>query len=318
MIANSRTALMTAVFLIATLAAPAVGQPERGIEVGQKIEPGSAQTLERGNVLIPAEKGLTVLLFWSTWSPRSERALKLWETLEEEYGGHGITIYSVNADNQRMEEADIKRVRNYNTEKGVTLPVIIDSGLELFNEIGVIVLPTTLFFKPDGTLDYKYPGFPASAEFDIREDLEARLGVAGSPAAEEISDQEQIAYHPKNNALVFYSMGKRFEEKGLPEKAKARYLESLQRDQDFLDPLRALENLFFANGRTHESEERLKTLLKASGLKQMIGKVSVRDDVEEAGDASARSEPKPAPASTGEKKLTPMERMRLLMEQEKK
>jgi len=123
-------------------------------------------------------------------------------------------------------------------------------------------------------------------------------------------------------------MGKRLHEKGFPEKAKAKYIESLQRDLEYTDPLRALESLFFANGRTPENEKRLVNLLTASGLKGAVGRISDEEDAPEIeGPAAAQGsvpgeaaqmDQRAAPASTpAGKKLTPMERMKLLMEKNK-
>lgn len=323
-----KTAFFGAVIIIATLAVPAVGQPERGIEVGQKIEPRQLRTIDREKVMLPVEEGLTVLLFWSTWSPRSEPALELWKRYGELYKEHGITVLTVNADHQHMEPEDMAKVRDYIALSEITLPVIVDSELELFNEIGIIVLPTVLFLKPDGTLDYKYAGFPSSAELDLEEDLEAQLGIAREPTAEEETTRGKLAYQPRNNALLFYNMGKRIHEKGFPEKAKAKYIESLQRDSEYTDPLIALERLFFAGGRTPETEDRLKSLLTTSGLKDVIENISKEGEVKnnDMKTADQVSVPEDAaqaaqvPASTATpkiKKLTPLERMRLLIEKGK-
>ena len=322
---QNKTAILAVVILVATLAVPAVGQPERGITVGQKIEPRQFRTIEREKITLPVEEGLTVLLFWSTWSPRSEPALGLWKKYGDEYRDNGVNVFTINADHQDMQPADVQKVRDYIAQRKIDLPVVVDSQLELFNEIGVIVLPTTLIFKPDGTLDYKYAGFPTSAELDLKQDLEAKLGIAEEPTAEEETMRGKLAYQPKNNALLFYNMGKRIHEKGFPEKAKAKYIEALQRDREYADPIRALEGLFFSSGRTPEVEERLKSLLTASGLEEIIGDISEEGDAQDgdvktvdqvsAPDATNQAAQVPAPAATPEaKKLTPMERMKLLME----
>lgn len=309
----SRVTLIVVVILFATLAAPVVGQPERGIVVGQGIEPRQARTIEREKVRLPAEEGLTVLLFWSTWSPRSSSAIEIWQDYAVQYRDHNMTVYSINADNQRMEPADIQKVKDYIARNEVTLPVIIDEGLELFNEIGVIVLPTTLIFKPDGTLDYKYAGLPTSAKLDLKDDLEIKLGLAQPRSDEEEAARGKLAYQPRNNALLFFRMGKRYEEKGHPQKAKAKYIEALQKDADYADPLRSLEGIFFADGRTPEAVERLKNLLTASGLEGVVEKIQDEPVGEENAEAPAQ-----AAAPQGEKKLTPMERMKLLMEKGKR
>ena len=317
---QNKTAIFAVVFLVATLAVPAVGQPERGIEVGQKIESRQFRTIEREKIILPVEEGLTVLLFWSTWSPRSEPALQLWKKYGDEYRDYGVNVFTINADHQDMQPEDVQKVREYIAQREIDLPVVVDSQLEFFNEIGVIVLPTVLFFKPDGTLDYKYASFPSSAELDLKGDLEAKLGIADEPTAEEETARGKLAYQPKNNALLFFGMGKRYHEKGYPEKAKAKYIEALQKDSEYPDPLRSLERLFFDQGRTPEAEDRLKTILTASGLEGVIGNIQEEPEgmeVEQmsAPETTAQSGQVPAQAATPvAKKLTPMERMKLLME----
>jgi hypothetical protein len=113
-------------------------------------------------------------------------------------------------------------------------------------------------------------------------------------------------------------MGRMLNKKGFPDKAKAKYLEALQKDTDYEDPIRGLEDVFFAQGRTPETEERLKVLLTASGLEGVIEKISAVEVPST--DASAPAEPDPAgqdsaPAGTEDKPLTPMEKMRLLMKE---
>ncbi|MDF1525802.1 MAG: redoxin domain-containing protein [bacterium] len=320
---QNKTAILAVVILVATLAVPAVGQPERGIEVGQKIKPRQFRTIEREKIILPVEEGLTVLLFWSTWSPRSEPALQLWKKYGDEYRDYGVNVFTINADHQDMQPEDVQKVREYIAQREIDLPVVVDSQLEFFNEIGVIVLPTVLFFKPDGTLDYKYASFPSSAELDLKEDLEAKLGIADEPTAEEETTRGKLTYQPKNNALLFFGLGKRYHEKGYPEKARDKYIEALQKDSEYADPLRSLERLFFDKGRTPEAEDRLKTLLTDSGLEAVIGSIQEEPEgmeVEQmsAPEATAQSGQVSAQAATPEaKKLTPMERMKLLMEKGK-
>ncbi|UCG39460.1 MAG: redoxin domain-containing protein [bacterium] len=297
------------------LATPAVGQPERGIEVGQSIPPRELRTMEREKVMVPAPEGITAVIFWATWSPRSAPALELWKKLGDEYAEHGVQVLSVNADHQQMSDEDIAKVQDYIAQNNVTLPVIMDTDLGLFNEIGVIVLPTTLFFTPDGTLDFKYPGLPTSADLDLKEKLEVRLGIAPEPTEEEKETRGQLAYQPKNNALLYYNLGRQLHQKGLGDKARERYVIALQKDPDYADPLRGLEEIFFAGGRSPEAETGLEALLEESGLGALVEKISAPGEAQE--------QPEPGPeeagqdaeqAGTAEKALSPMERMRLLME----
>ena len=295
---RSQTFLAAAcVLLTAIFAVPARGDAERGIHVGDSIPPRTLKALDREDIALPAAEGLTVLVFWATWSPRSEPALAMWQEYQEEYREHGVAVITANADHQHMEAEDFEKVNAFLAEKGISLPTYVDQDLEHFNEIGVIVLPTTLFLRPDGQLVYKMAGFPTSARMDIREDLERELGIAEVEEAEEVAAEAEPAYQPKSNANLYFNMGKQFHQKGQTDKARQRYLLALQKDPDYDEPLRGLEGIFFADGKTAEAEEELKAQLTESGLEQVIDRVGQGEPL----------------VFEAKKKMDPMERMRLLM-----
>jgi len=219
-------------------------------------------------VRLPAEDGLTVVLFWATWSPRSKKALEVWERYSKEYGDQPLSVITVNADNQRMGAEDLIRVDNYIEENSVGLPVIIDENLDLFNETGVVANPTTLFFKNDGKLIYKLASFPTSATLDLKEALEIHLGIAPEEEMTEKADSEPV-YQPLNNAQLYYNLAVNLKKKGFPKKARDRFVVSLQRDPQYPDPLTALEEDFFADGRTPEAESALGSFLRKGGLDEL-------------------------------------------------
>lgn len=281
-----------------TSAGEAGVQSHRGMVLGDSLEPRTLETVTREEVRIPAEEGLTVVLFWATWSPRSRSALQLWQKYEKEYRDHPLTVITVNADNQRMESGDIQRVDQFIRDNEIGLPVVIDFKLAMFNEIGVVVNPTSLFFKEDGELVYKLPSFPTSAPVDLKMELDLRFGLKKQETEEEKAARGKLDYQPKNNALLYYNMAINLWKKGFPDKARDRLVISLQRDPDYADPLRALEGLFFSGGRTTGAEAELKMLLVEKDLEPLVEKVGQGEPLVIGGDR-VRSDP--------------MERMRQLM-----
>ncbi|UCF31412.1 MAG: redoxin domain-containing protein [bacterium] len=296
---NPRLTVIIGFFLL-VLAGGVSSDPaeaDRGIEVGEKIPQRVIRTRTMDEVSVPSEEGLTVLVFWATWSPRSQPALEAWNQFARDYSDHNITVLAANADHQHMEAADIAKVDAFLADHEIDLPAYIDDNLVHFNEIGVIVLPTTLFFEPDGTLVYKMGSFPTSARLDLQEELEVRLGIRQRRTEEETASRGKLEYEPKNNAMLHYNLGRRLHEKGMEDKARDRYLIALEKDPDYADPLRALEGIFFAEGRTAEAEESLRALLADKGLAQVAERIGEGE-----------------PLVLGrEKKADPMERMRQLM-----
>lgn len=271
------------------------------MEVGSVFEPRKMKTLGMEKIRVPAEEGLTVVLFWATWSPRSQTALGMWEEYRDKYGEHPLMVITVNADNQRMDSEDISRVRGYVEENSIDLPVVIDKDLELFNELGIMVNPTTLFFDSNGKLTYKLPSFPSSARLDLKEELEIQLGLASRQTEEETAHRGKLEYQPKNNALLYYNLGLNLHKKGYTDKARDRYIIALQRDPEYLEPLRALEGMYFGSSRTPEAEDKLADLLKENNLEPLIEKIGQGEVI----------------ILETKKKDDPMERMKRMMEMQK-
>jgi tetratricopeptide (TPR) repeat protein len=272
------------------------------MEVGSVFEPRKLKTLGMEKIRVPAEEGITVVLFWATWSPRSRTALSMWEEYRDKYGEHPLTVITINSDNQRMESEDINRVKSYIKENSIGLPVTIDKDLELFNEIGIIVNPTTLFFDSDGKLTYKLPSFPSSARLDLKEELEIQLGLAERQTEEEVAHRGKLEYQPKNNALLYYNLGLNLHKKGFTEKARARYITALQRDPDYTEPLRTLEGMFFDANQTQEAKSKLTKILRENNLEPLIEKIGQGEVI----------------ILETKKKDDPMERMKRMMEMQGK
>ncbi|UCF31413.1 MAG: redoxin domain-containing protein [bacterium] len=250
-----------------------VFRSSRGMSEGDTFAPRTLRTISDEKVDIPAGEGLTVILFWATWSPRSKSALQMWERYSTEYAEHPVTVISVNADNQRMDASDLKRIDDFVRENDIALPVIIDFNLELFNEIGIVVNPTTLFLDDKGVLVYKLASFPSSAALDLKEELEIRLGLRERETDQERAARGKLDYQPKNNALLYYNMAINLWKKGFTEKAKDRLVMALQRDPDYGHPLRALEGIYLANGTTPESEQELREFLTERDLADLVDRI---------------------------------------------
>jgi hypothetical protein len=259
-----------ALIVLLALAAP-VRAGLRGLREGGKLAPVSLAGLGGEALPLPDPRALTVAVFWSTWSPRSEPLLALWQELAAAYSttAHPLRVIAVNADHQEMEGERTAAVRAWLAEKKIALPAALDPGLALFDRLGVIALPTTLFFRADGTLVREYPGFPSSAALDLREELEKELGIVRAEPyvpTGEVRARGRLAFQPANNALLYLGMGNALRKAGMKEKARLRWAEALRRDGDYPDPLRALEEDFFAGGRDAAKDKALHDFLAGENL----------------------------------------------------
>jgi hypothetical protein len=180
----------------------------------------------------------------------------------------------VNAEKDELTSSDRTVIDQYLVENSVTLPVHIDEGLELFNTYGVSAVPTVFFLDNKGEVLYRYASFPTSAPLDLEEELEIRLGLRRRQAEEEVASRGKLGYQPKNNALLFYNMAVQLKKKGFPSKARQRLLVALERDPEYLDPVIALEEDFFAEGRTSDSEKALGMFFLENGFTELSNRYS--------------------------------------------
>jgi len=225
---------------------PASAFALRGLEVGGTVPDIelSGVTGEGGKLSSFAGPRGLVVVYWATWSSRSPAILQFAEKELRRYEKLGLNVIAVNADHEVMKAEDFAAVREKVKELGLTLPVLHDKGLVGYDAIGVISTPTTLIL--DNTLVVKdtYPGFPSVARDDIPERIEAFLGIVREKRAESV--QSLLAHNPKNNALLYYNLGKRLFlaarspsgelRGGVPQGAIDRLDEAIGRDPDFFRP----------------------------------------------------------------------------------
>jgi hypothetical protein len=105
-----------------------------------------------------------------------------------------------------MRREEIEAVKGKATEMALSFPVMLDAGLEGYNEIGIITVPTTLILDGDLKIVDVYPGFPSIARDDIPDRIDAFLGIEKKKRPEKT--QYLLDHKPKNHALQYYNLGK--------------------------------------------------------------------------------------------------------------
>jgi thiol-disulfide isomerase/thioredoxin len=264
------------------------GVSDREIMEGDILQKRSLETFDGQSLTTPSEEGLTVILFWAMWSPRSRQALELWQEFDHEYSDRPLKIITVNVEHQDLQQSEREQISQFVKDMGVSLPVVIDEGV-----------PTVFFLNNEGLLLRRYSSFPTSAPLDLKEEVEINLGLREKETEEEKEMRGKLAYQPKNNALLYYNLGVQLQKKGMKDKALVRYITALQLDPEYSDPLRTLEGIYIPDGRTPEGEEELKTLLNQNDLEGLVERIGEGPPI----------------VIESKKKLNAMERMQQLMEQ---
>lgn len=175
------------------LGSPALGGPDSPTAVGPlapaqlarlglRRSPGgmlppefSLRTLEGETVSLTALRGQVVLLnFWATWCLECRQELPALETLHRRFGPRGLAVVGINTRESPID------VRSYVRDRGLTFPLLLDSGGTVTRGYGVIGLPTTFLVGRDGRPAALAVGAREWASAAAVEIVEALLAAAPS------------------------------------------------------------------------------------------------------------------------------------------
>lgn len=210
------------------------------------------------------ENGL-IIIFWATWSERSQNLLKFAETtLKQQYADKGINFIGINIEGEAVSDGDMANISSAVKEIGISFPIAIDQGLIIFDEIGVITNPTTVLVSKSLILEGTFPGFPSIARDEIPKMVNDYLGIEEEKPP--IRVQYLLDHKPKNKALLRYNLGrniyKRYlslkgELKRVPAGAVKQLNTASERDPDFYAPY-LLKTVIYH--KTQEEEKKKVTL----------------------------------------------------------
>lgn len=224
------------------------------LQIGSKAEDFTLKDLDGKDVSLDQfkEKKGVAVFFWSTWSAKSPKALKRFQSFYENYKDKGIEIIGINADNQKMSPEDIEKVKIFVKELGVTFPILIDKGLKTFHEYGIIAIPsTTVISGTDGKISYELPGFPLVGT----EDMFEHLGVlAGDPPRKKMA----AGYQPKHDAIANTNLARGFAKRKKYAMAQPFFVKAIEKDPKYMPPYIELSKIYEIDEKDAEAEETLR------------------------------------------------------------
>jgi len=107
--------------------------------------------------------------FWATWCPPCRRELPDIQATYDEKKDQGLVVLAVDY----QESASL--VRDYWDEQGLTLPVLLDSSGDVFEQYRLVGLPDSFFVDRDGILREMHLGAIS------KKDMLKKLEKAGLP-----------------------------------------------------------------------------------------------------------------------------------------
>jgi peroxiredoxin len=173
-----------------------------------------------------------VVLFWSTWSPRSAEMFEDFKRHAAAYAGKGLKLVAINIDGENLGPAQQAAIRAYAAARDLPFPVLLDEGLRTFSAWGVMAHPTEVVLDAGGRIVYVLPGYPLSLREELEEAIKTALGI---PPVPQRGETTSVGGVPQGMALQHYNLGRQLLGKGDHEKALEAFRRAAAADPTFLE-----------------------------------------------------------------------------------
>jgi peroxiredoxin len=193
----------------------------------------------------------TLVLFWATWSPRSAEALADFQDLYARHGPQTLTVVAVNVDGQEATAERNQSVRSAVERSAVQYPVLIDEALAVFDELGVVAVPSIVLIDASSRVVALLDGYAYTTRFDFREKVLGLIGASDTEAKP--TPSAAASYTPKGGAVKYLQRGKLYLKKGRAEKALRLFARAVAEDPHYAEACEALGSLLERMGRTDEA-----------------------------------------------------------------
>ncbi len=241
--------LAAALAALSLLAGPA--SAFKRTEVGQPVKDFRLPSLDGTEVTLAKSLGAkaTLVVFWATWNSRSAEALADFQKLFAERGAQGLAVVAVNVEHQELTEEDRGKIKATVAELGLTYPVVIDKGLVVYNDYGVVAVPSALLVDGQGKVAELVQGYATNTRHEFEDRVLNALGVAPERPAAAVS-----ALPPaEGKAYRYLQMGELFLKRGMKERAEKAFRTAIQEDPGYVKAYEALAEVLEAQEEAAEA-----------------------------------------------------------------
>ena len=176
--------------------------------------------------------GATVVLFWSTWSPRSAEMFHDFKRHAAAYSGKGLKIVAINNDGENLGVARKAAILEYAAARELPFLMLLDEGLKASADWGVMADPTEVVLDAGGRIAYVLPGYPETLRDELEEAIKKVLGMATRPTV-----ATQALSAPQEESLALAGLGRQFLAKGDPERAREAFRRAAAADPTSLEAI---------------------------------------------------------------------------------
>ena len=247
--ARAASALAGVGALLAMLfAIPHAGAAFKYLKTGMEVPEFSLKGLDGKTWGLADVKGkpATLLVFWATWSPRSEPALADAQKFAAEFGDKGFQVLAINVNRLSLGPQDRSEIAEVRERLGLTIPVVVDEGLVAYSTFGVVATPSLAVLDAEGRIIHEAASYLARTGDGVRESVEILLGLRAAPAAEAVAAAP--AFKPDTIALRHFNFGRTMLQRGNREKAMDQLEKAAEADAKYAAPRVLLGHLLLVKG----------------------------------------------------------------------
>jgi tetratricopeptide (TPR) repeat protein len=197
------------------------------------------QGVERSLKDYAGPKGL-VVFFWASWSERSVEELGRLDAARKEIGDHGVGLVAVNVERE-SSPSSLGVVKQKVSSLNISIPVVVDDGLKVFNAYGVVSVPSTAVVNEKGELVYFLAGYSHEMREELFDKIDQLAGIEHARPAAPVSRANPAAIRRLQMARVQLAGGR-------VAAARSSFEAAAEADPAFADPVAELAALALDDG----------------------------------------------------------------------